>query len=284
MIKIHGFPGIGTTGNDGIKGEYGISNYFIADDKDVKNIENNSFYFDKELNKFYINDEGKSEKISLLNVNNSLFNIKNDIVYTFHNLSLRDDLTINKILKNKYSLSFINSKSDCNFITVNNKESVCDISSSKKDFKLSTTNTPLIINSLFIKNKEQSFLNDIQSKLNIKNSNIQWGDDLIVVELEELDNSLLSECVEVSLIINCVFDNKTFFNEEKIIKPFFHNKLNNNIEFKIGYDFSQYEYSIYYKIKVIQTSPLSSTTEIDKINNNIYTLYKKVYTINNKED
>ena len=87
--------------------------------------------------------------------------------------------------------------------------------------------------------------------------------------------------VEISLIINGTFDG-TSYNEERVIKPYDYDKiLLNEIIFKMDKSIvSNYDYSLYYKIKVIQEIPIEKN---EGLSSNFFTLYKKIHNEKSEE-
>ena len=184
MFKIHGFPGIGISGKNGIKGEKGISNNFvkISNYKDLlsSKFDNNTFYYDEKLNKFYKTNNNDVIQIYSFDILN-YFKSKNDIVYTNYNLSLRDTLTFNNNFDKKYSLSLLNSNSECDFIQLEGVDkSICTISTqieNNKEFFYFNSKKPFIIpTTLYVKDEDRSILNTFYSELEKYNSNITFNE------------------------------------------------------------------------------------------------------------
>lgn len=284
MKKIHGFPGIGNAGKEGIKGKDGINNYFLDSftiNNNLSFLTNNTFIFNNKLEKFYKNEEG-IKKIYSYKYNSELFKNKNNTIYSLHNLFLSNNEE-NFIENNNYNLS----------ISTNNEKLLSFISKNEKSILLNDNNnllfnnntlfiikTPLYtkeVNKVLLKNFEDKIINSdyIQIEKNTSKNEIK-----VRLSLEYLTELLLKN-IEISLIINGTFDGISY-NEERIIKPYEYDKLLlNEIIFKINNSIiSNYDFSLYYKIKAIQEIPIEKNEDLSS---NFFTLYKKLHNEKSEE-
>ena len=286
MKKVHGFPGIGNTGKDGIKGKEGINNYFLNDS--IKNshnykIENNSFIFDNNLNKHYKDDKGKiKEYISSYTIDNKMFKLKNNTIYSSYDFFL-SNIEENFIENNNYNLS----------ISTNNKEFLSFISKNKKSILLNDNNNLLFNNNtlfiiktpLYTKEVNKILLKNFEDKITKKDyiqieKNTSKKEIKVTLSSEYLTELLLKN-IEISIILNGTFKGISY-NEERIIKPYEYDKLLlNEIIFKINNSIiSNYDFSLYYKIKAIQEIPIEKNEDLSS---NFFTLYKKIHNEKSEE-
>lgn len=147
MKKIHGFPGIGTAGNDGNIGKTGTSNFFeeefgeydltnIKDEK-IKNIlndkPNNSFLYNKKFFKYYKNDKGKIISLFNYKLNEEYFKpvIINSNIESFETYdeeyNNESDLNNKSILYSNYKGIFIDKNITNNIVKNDSKINIIGI-------------------------------------------------------------------------------------------------------------------------------------------------------------
>lgn len=283
MKNINGFPGIGTAGKDGIKGNNGITNYFVNDTsvKDFSHFTNNSFIYNKRLEKF-LKNENTIKKLFSYSFYNNFFTKKGNVIIPLYNIIFTEDY-YNKILKNNYNLNLLSGNN--NLLSFFSKEEKSVLHINNDNHFIIDNKVPFIIKSnTYSKDKNKQLLKNFEDKI-IENflqieKNTSKNEIKITLSSENLIDILLKN-VEISLIINGTFDG-TSYNEERVIKPYDYDKiLLNEIIFKMDKSIvSNYDYSLYYKIKVIQEIPIEKN---EGLSSNFFTLYKKIHNEKSEE-